>query len=130
MPIAYLDATAVVELALAFDQNMRPVIALARYLLPLRLFWYDSAIPAGYKYLELPYCQNPKLSLDDKRPQMSQSSDVILAYLRDGSLYYRQQRDRFQTERLLRSNLIPGTKLRSVGMGRGLRMQFELVTPP
>ena len=75
---------------------------------------------------------DPRLSFDDKRAtQYGANGDIILAYLRSvgGSrgLYYRQQRDRFNTEYTLRTGLPNNTRLRAVGMNRGLRMQFELV---
>jgi len=64
---------------------------------------------------------SPKLTMDDKRESQSASNDIIFAYVKSGSLYYRQQRDRFQTEYFLRSGV---AKLKKIGMNDKLRLQF------
>lgn len=115
----------ITELALAFDQNMRWSIGyVAAGILKLR--WYDSNVNA-YVISTFAEARNPKMALDDKRPLADQTSDIIFAYIRGNSLYYRQQRDRFTIERLLKDELFPGTKLKNIGLNKNLRMQFELV---
>lgn len=123
--IALFEESDITEIALCFDQNMRWCVAYVQQGV-LKLRWYDSLV-AAYVTTVFTEAANPKMALDDKRVSQSEVSDMILAYLRGTSLYYRQQRDRFQIERLLRSNLFPGTKLKNIGMNRNLRMQFELV---
>lgn len=113
------------EISFTFDQNMRPAVA---YNTPVetRLRWYDSS--AGqYVTSIFPLVKNPKMSLDDKRISASNTSDMIFAYIREGGLYYRQQRDRFLVERLLRSGLTSNMSLKNIGMNNVWRMQFELV---
>lgn len=130
----WLDATGVdefewltvpymTEISFSFDANMRPTVA---YVAEEKAFlnWYDAAAP-GYVTTALDSdVITPRVSMDDKRYVASngyQLSDVILAYVRGGSLYYRQQRDRYQTERFLQAGVTP---LIRIGMSRGLRFQF------
>lgn len=119
------QATQVTELSFCFDQNMQWAVAYIQEGV-LKLRWFDSSV-GGYVTSIFSQAVNPKLALDDKRIETIASSDMILAYLRDDALYYRQQRDRFQIEYLLRDNLFPGTKLKNIGMNKNLRLQFELV---
>lgn len=124
-PILLFTAVDITELALAFDQNMQWSIGYIQAGL-LKLRWFDS-LAGGYTTSVFTTARNPRMTLDDKRPQTLSRSDVILAYLRDNSLYYRQQRDRFLIERELRDNIYPGMRLKSIGMNKNLRLQFELV---
>lgn len=112
------------ELAFCFDQNMRWAVA---YTLPDRtkLRWYDSFV-AAYVTTEFPLVTSPKLAMDDKRPMHLDTSDMIFAYIRESTLYYRQQRDRFTVERALRENLFSGARIKNIGMNDRLRLQFEL----
>lgn len=122
-PVVVLTRAGVTELAGTFDQNMSPVVA---FVVNGEVFlnWYDSIIGqrrtdsfgAGY---------TPRLTLDDKRAS-AVNSDVVLAYIRNRSLYYRQQRDRFGVERLLKDGLSPITRLRNIGMTTQFRLLFEL----
>lgn len=111
----------ITEVALAFDQNMQPAIAFVQSGVAW-LWWFDTAVP-GMVFTQFPGILNPRLTLDDKRPGQVGNSDVILAYLRAGSLYYRQQRDRYQTEYLLSADP-PCGGLAAVCMSTGNRLQF------
>src|SRR5690554_6601729 len=64
--------------------------------------WYDTQT-ASFQTMQLPAgVRTPKITLDDKRPTQSGRSDIILSYIKaDNKLYFRRQRDRFQTEYLL-----------------------------
>ncbi|WP_299589679.1 hypothetical protein, partial [uncultured Microbulbifer sp.] len=116
----------ITEVSLAFDQNMRPVIAYVESG-TAKLYWYDSSQDAQVT-TSWPGFITPRVSLDDKRQLQSSVSDVIFAYLKDGNLYHRQQRDRYGTEYLLASNVnSPG--LVKIGMSRNLRFQFLLKSP-
>ena len=92
------------EIAGAFDQNMNPVVAYMESGAP-KLWWWDptasamvhTSLPAG--------CYDLRVSLDDKRRFNVAESDVILSYVRGGSLYYRYQRDRYLVEYLLSENV-------------------------
>lgn len=112
-----------VKIALAFDQNMNPCYAwqngASGY---TNLIFYDTSINA-YSTITITGATSPCLTLDDRREQFSGSSDVIFAYIRNGNLYYRQQRDRFLTERLLKSGVT--TELIRIGMNTKYRLQFQ-----
>jgi hypothetical protein len=116
-------AAGITEVSLAFDQNMRPFVAFvqdgrAKYR------WFDTVLGAN-RITELdPADENPRCCMDDKRTSQTSlgTNDIILAYVRAGNLYYRQQRDRYETERLLYED-VPGRLLR-VGMHRQYRLQF------
>lgn len=116
-------ALGITELSLAFDQNMRPFIAFvqngrAKYR------WFDTVIGENRISDLDPADETPRCCMDDKRGNQTSlgTNDIILAYVRGGDLYYRQQRDRFETERLLYEG-VPGRLLR-VGMHKQYRLQF------
>lgn len=111
----------ITEVALAFDQNMQPVIAFVQAGVAW-LWWFDSSAP-GMVFTQFPEAINPRLTLDDKRPEQVGNSDVILAYIRAGALCYRQQRDRYQVETVV-PDPIPCGGLASVCMSTGNRLQF------
>lgn len=113
------------EIALAFDQNMRPVVAVANRNKDLYLYWYDPTI-SNYTLTFIGHGRTPRLSLDDKRPSASQYSDVILGYVKNKELVYRQQRDRFLIEYPVMSGIHGHVKLTHMGMGENLRMQFKV----
>lgn len=111
------------EISFSFDANMQPTVA---YVANGQAYlnWFDS-IASDYVTTTLAAdVKTPRVSMDDKRlvgSQGYQLSDVILAYVRGGNLYYRQQRDRYQVERLLATGVKPLIK---IGFSRGLRLQF------
>lgn len=124
-PITLFSQAGIEELAFAFDQNMRPCVAY-RVADITYLRWFDS-VPQTFVVTAFAATRNPKLALDDKRiTQIATNSDIIFAYMRGNIVYYRQQRDRFQTERLVRSGVPDGLALVRIGMGQNLRFQFEI----
>lgn len=114
----------ITELSLAFDQNMNPFVAFTDAI-GSRYWWYDS-VAGGYVFSAyLPSTvKNLRCTLDDKRSQITGSDDIILAYMNGTSLCYRQQRDRFATEYVLKTNA--GSALFAVGMNVNYRLQFVL----
>lgn len=115
------------HLSFTFDQNMRPAVV---YMLAdghMRLRWYDAVVQQTVT-TDFGTGRTPRLAMDDKRIAATEAgtSDMILAYIRDAGLYYRQQRDRFTVERQLASGIKPEEKLVQMGMSRGWRMQFEV----
>ncbi len=112
------------EISLAFDQNMNPVLA---YMQDgtAKFYWYDTTIE-DYTTTTLPAgSRSPKVCLDDKRHLEVASSDIILSYMRDDKLYYRQQRERYNTEHLLKTGL-GAQDLIQIGMNSKFRLQFAL----
>lgn len=119
-------------LSFAFDQNMRPVVAFTQDTTTY-LWWYDGTVGA-YVFTDFGSALiTPRVALDDRRSAFLSSSDVIFAYIRfdvsTGSyaLCYRQQRDRYTAERVLRTGLSERTRIKNIGMSVNLRLQFELI---
>jgi len=122
--VVLLTGIVATDIALAFDQNMRPTVAWKDGAGELQLRYYDS-LSASFTILSLGSGRSPRLSLDDKRAMSNNSSDIIFAYIRDNTASYRQQRDRFQTEYSFATVANNRQNIIRIGMG-GLRMQFEL----
>jgi len=110
--------------SLAFDQNMRPVVAYETAE-DSRLRWFDT-VANGIVTTTYAGARNPRLSMDDKRELATQlgTNDVIFAYLIGNSLRYRQQRDRY----LVEYDLGESTRFRrlnNIGMGVNNRFNFQ-----
>lgn len=118
------EGTAITDISIAFDQNMNLHYCWVDQG-TTRLRWYDTTIGEMTTTSFGTGIVTPKLDMDDKRDFNTAGSDIIFAYVRSGALYYRQQRDRFETERLLDSG--PWVGLERIGMGTGYRMQFECI---
>jgi len=120
----YVDhsAAGISELSIAFNQNM-----VLHYVYvedgETKLYWYDSSLP-GMTTTSFGTVTTPRLTLDDKRDSQNNISDIVFAYLREGDLYHRLQRDRFETEYLLKTGV--NLELTKVGMNTGNRLQFML----
>jgi len=120
-PLVAFSGTGITEISFTFDQNMRLALAFVQDGVA-KLRWFDSAA-GGLVITDIgASVENPRIVMDDKRPLQVQVSDIILGYVRGGSLHYRQQRDRFLIERLLSDG--PHKGLIKIGMGRNLRLQF------
>jgi hypothetical protein len=119
----FFDEVGITEFSFTFDQNMNPFFCYmqdgqAKY------HWYDPTIP-GYDTVSMAVgVTSPKCCLDDKRLMETSTSDIILAYKRAGNLYYREQRDRFGTEYLLKTGITG--ELLLVGMHKRWRLQFAI----
>jgi hypothetical protein len=121
-----ITAAGITQCSLAFDQNMNPAVAYMQFN-QAKLYWFDS-VPGEMVTTTLASdVRSPFLSMDDKRDKSNTRNDVLLFYIRSNRLCYRQQRDRFNTERTLAwfdGNLL---SIRKAGMNDGLRMQIEVV---
>ena len=126
-PTVLFTRPGISDLALAFDQNMRPAVAY-RHNERLSLWWYDT-VSAAYVTSNFGEGLSPRLTLDNKRPTGDGTNDILFAYIQGGKIKYRQQRDRFNTERELSDHVYPNTRIRAFGMTDKLRIQIELVEP-
>lgn len=114
-----LEIAEVVALALAFDLNMRPMVAYNTKFSSF-LYWYDTSVGAqittelgkDYHFLQL--------SLDDNRSSQSANADIILAYIKNNKLFMRIQRERFQIEH----ELTQSKRLIQIGMMKNNRFGF------
>lgn len=124
-PQLLFNQPGIVELAFAFDQNMRHNVAYRLGNGHVYLRWYDTLANA-YAVTDMGLGKNPRMSLDDKRSGQTGNSDVTLAYLRDGQLVYRLQRDRYSVEYTAAFGLASNLRLHNIGMGRNWRFHFIL----
>lgn len=117
----------ITQIGLAFDQNMRPFVCFVQNG-QARYWWFDTEAGAPV-FTDLPVdAVTPRAAIDEKRAVYINNSDIILAYMRGTNLCYRQQRDRFLTERILASD-VHGT-LTAIGMNKVGRFQFRLLPTP
>lgn len=129
-PTILFSAPDITEISLSFDQNMRPAVAYVSQGNP-KFWWYDTTIP-GYTIINLTDgITNPRCTLDDKRLREINLglSDIILAYINNGNLCFRQERDRFTVEYVLYANLdtiISNPSLNKIGMNILERLQFQI----
>lgn len=113
------------ELGFTFDQNMRPLVALATRDKHLSLYWYDP-VAAGYVVTAIGHGRSPRMTMDDKRPFAGAQSDALLAYIKGKQLVYRMQRDRFLVEYPVLGDVPGHAKLKHFGMCDNLRVQFTV----
>lgn len=113
---------------LAFDQNGRTCVCYEEEGGGAYLFWFDP-VPNEPTHMPIPGdAVSPRITLDDARPFNGANSDVILGYVRDGLVRYRQQRDRFTVE--YTPPIGPGgapaaaSALRHISMNANLRLEF------
>ena len=116
----------ITEMDFSFDQSMTPFIVWVEDG-QTRIYWFDPNIPGTTVTNFGNTWVSPRCCMDDKRPLQIGNSDVILTYIRNNNLYYRQQRDRYSIERLLASGLDPEQRLVAVSMSAGLRLQWKSV---
>lgn len=125
-PFEAFAQTKITEVALAFDPNMNYAIAYMVDGFTPFLRWWNPLVN-NYVNLALPLgSYDLRLTLDDKRPTQTTVSDVILTYLRDGSLYYRQLRDRFEDEYKLADGFMSNQTISEFGMNNIWRLQWNL----
>jgi len=127
-PVVVLNTPGVTQCTLAFDQNGNVTIGFTGGGVP-KLYWYDT-LAANYVITTFDAdAIFPTVCLDDKRFTQSNSSDILMFYTRPVlglyNLYYRQQRERFETPRLLKTDTYP--YLYKAGMNYGNRVQIALI---
>jgi hypothetical protein len=130
-PTVVFTQGGITEMQFTFDQNMQPFVAYMLNDTDARFRWFDATVP-GFVVTSLPSgSYSPRCALDDKRNAAGTilgASDIILTYLRGGTLYFRAQRDRYETEYLLKTGLAD-YRLGQFGMSRQWRMQWQLFKP-
>lgn len=120
-PFVFLTAPGSVWVALAFDQNARAFVAYADQLGNANYYWFDTTIQA-YRLTPISgVVRRVFAALDDNRPITISGSDIILAYVRAGTLFMRVQRDRFGVEYNLGA---APAGLVQIGMNTAFRFQF------
>lgn len=111
----------ITEISGCFDQNMNPCVTFMQNG-QLWLWWFDTFVVAQV-FTSFDGAQ-PKVCMDDKRQTQGAVNDMILAYVRNGDLFFRAQRDRFGIEYPLFVGLDPDLTLTKIGMNKVNRVQF------
>lgn len=112
----------ITQISLAFSQNMAPAIAFVDG--DGSWLWWEDAALGGYTFVALPGATTPRICLDEKREPLLNTSDIILAYIKDNDLCYRQQRDRFLVEYVLAEDV--DAELVAIGLNTANRLQFRM----
>ncbi len=124
-PTTVLTVAGVDNFQFTFDRNMNPFVTYQLTNGTARFYWFDSLV-SGFVTTTLPNgTVTPMCTHDDNRDLETNTSDIILTYCRGGNLYYREQRERYQTEHLLQTGGANG--LIQVGLNRFLRFQWQLL---
>lgn len=108
--------------SLGFDQNMHHNVA---YIFNGTgyFYWYDAA-SNSYVTSNFGNIRCPIVRMDDVRDISVSTNDLVLSYIKDGSLCVRIQRDRFGTEYVLARNV--GNRLFQAGLNTQLRFQWQI----
>lgn len=120
----------IIWMRFTFDQNMHPFVSFYDGVLS-RYFWWDPTLPGNTITTMSSGPTYPSCMLDDPRALETRvgTSDIILGYINNNSLCYRQQRDRYGVEYVLYSginNLISNPFVNKIGMNEHYRLQFEI----
>lgn len=121
--VVYQGTELITEVSGTFDQNMRPCFAFVESG-AAKLLWYDpieredtlTTLPEGVR--------TPRMVLNPKDPIGLIDSDIYLFYVREGSVYFRIQRERYDVEHLAYGGEFTG--IVRVGMSSNYRFQIEL----
>lgn len=117
------NQTGITELSLTFDQNMAPFVAFVAN--GTSTYWWFDPNAQAQVFSSLPSdAVSPRCVLDDKRRFASSYSDILLGYVRGTTLYYRLQRERYQTEHTLRAGA--GNRLETLAMAENKRLMFTM----
>lgn len=122
------SAAGITEIALAFDQNMRPQVA---YMAAgaCKFYWYD-ADSAAYVTSTFAGATSPVCAMDDKRAAEVGLNDVVLFYLLGGRVIMRRQRDRYSIAYDMAAVPSGTTRIVRWGMTDQLRVQLEFGGDP
>lgn len=106
--------------SLSFDTNMNPFVSFTEAGVS-KFWWFDSVLGLQvFDNTTIATSSSPYATLDDTRVSQDAARDILLFYVRSGNLYYRQQRDRYTIERLLKTGVIGEVLL--AGMQTNLRV--------
>lgn len=97
VPTKLFSYPGITQIDLTFDQNARPFVT---FMADGKSFYYHfDPQTNSYNYVELPTGSTfPRCELDYRLVDDAPRSDIILAYLRDGVVYYCIQRERYLKE--------------------------------
>lgn len=120
--IRVVSAPGALYVSLAFDRNMRMVVAWQRGAV-IFLHYFDT-ISGGYITTNFTGCRSPRLTHDDKRDAAGGWSDVIFMYAKGTKVCVRNQRERYGVEHEL-GDILPTQQLAVIGMTKGYRVRVD-----
>lgn len=120
----FVTATGLDLVSVGFDSNMNPALAYRENGI-IKFKWFNT-LTGVFQTDSYPFATSCRVSTDDKRAAQTAASDVIFAYVEAGTLYYRQQRDRYAVR--YEVGPAPGLTLIRLGMTENNRFTFELVS--
>lgn len=121
--VALVSNSSISRVALAFDQNMRPVLAWLDD--DGCSLWYYRAGSSSFEATMIPDAQFPCLTLDERRPAAVENSDVLLTYTKGNDLFCRVQREGYAIEHNLYT-AVPNPEVLAFGMTKEMRLQWRL----
>lgn len=121
--VPVLTDTGITQIALAFDQTMRPHLAYVANGVS-KFYWFDTLANA-MTTMVLDGATTPRLCMDEKRQYYTNMSDVLLFYKKGIDVVARAQRERFLIEHVVDTG-IPGDLI-TVGMNSENRLQWFCV---
>lgn len=129
-PTTLVTSPNITWMRLAFDQNMHPFCSFidqsgAAY------YWFDPTIPGNTIVRMDVGVLSPNCVMDDPSTEATRlnTNDIILSYILNGNLCYRQLRDRFGVEYILYAginNIISNPTVFISGISSTNRLQFEI----
>lgn len=127
-PTLVYSEPGITEITITFDQNMQPAIAYMVNYEVCKFRWFDGTI-SQFVVTTLPAGSfSPRCSMDDKRAIATGLgwNDIILTYIRGGTIYFRKQRDRYTIEYTFATGF-PAHILGNFGMNLKYRLQWQVI---
>jgi len=127
-PTVVYSEPGITEMTFTFDQNMQPFLAYMVNFEVCKFRWFDGTI-SQFVVTTLPAGSfSPRCSLDDKREIANTFSwnDIIVTYIRNGTIYFRKQRDRYTVEYQFATGFTFHI-LGNFGMNIKYRLQWQVI---
>lgn len=121
-PVVFFIAQSNVEsVSLGFDASMSPILGW-QSAGTSNVYFYNG-ITSSYQTTTISGTTSCRVFLDDPRDFNAADSDVMIAYTKNNTLYYRQQRDNYTIEYTIGATVKLLTK---AGLNTVNRLQFQL----
>lgn len=118
--------TEIVEVCIAFDNNMAPFVGFVESDGRAYRWWFDSLV-SDMVLTELPSgTKSVRACIDEKDPLLQAVSDICFFYIRGGALYASYQRERYQQEHEIISGLGDKAELCAVQVNLLYRVQWQI----
>lgn len=122
-PVTVHTDSGITQIALGFDQSMRPHLAYVAGGVT-KFKWFDTAL-GDWAVMAIPGATTPRLTTDEKRANFMSDSDLLISYKKGTDLVVRVQRERFQTEHILATGIEGDLVI--FGLNDKNRLQWKLV---